>query len=770
MKKKYPLLILVLCSCVISLYFFYPVIAHLNTSLFNTGGDGFKNYFTYLYFIQYDNGYHFTGMGYPFGEHMVFTDNMPAIAWTMAKLRNIFPGIYQYSLVVMHSLIIGSFTIGSIFIYKILRLFGTGQVWAIVSAIFIAFFSPQILRVNAHFGLAFVCFIPMTLYWLMSYQRDRHKTTLVLLAAFSLLSGFIHVYNLGFAFIITLAYSFSYLVLDKGSFKKKIALVIPLILSVVIAVGLFQLYMHLTDPIKDRPRFPPGFLNACTVPQEIITSGLAPLGFIFQFLTGNHASYGSEGYIYMGLVSLIAILLFVVILFKNVFLRLRRKKNTITHPVRPYRVWLLTAVLCLMLGMGVPFIWGFDFLLDHLSSFRQLRSLGRFSWGFYYLMMIFVAIWLYRIFLYLKSKKYRWQAYTLLSCITIVWAVQLSGYAAMMRRNLANAPDDYNTFFDTSHKWSQWFEEHNLKPSDFQASLGLPFFYIGADKISLYSDNAGAVMIPLAQIAMQTKMPMVDVMMSRASWQRSFGIARLFDGPYAEKPYIDSFAAKPLLLLVNNVCPVKVHGEADLVKYATYLGDFGNNKLYSLDLQKVKEGNKKERDSVLSLAIGQTAKEGLINAAGYYYANHFDKGQKANTFAGTGALGRLPNRTTIANIMPPVSDTDRSYNLSIWAKCDSINDHFTYFIMKQYDKEGHLIDESDMLSGFSTFIDNYWFKTEKVFTVKAHTARIEYIATGYHQKDNHIALDELVMWPAGTTYFYKEKPGRIFLDNRPVLY
>jgi len=769
MKKISPTLILLLLNLLLTIFYFYPVLGSLNRSIFNLDGDGFKNYFTYLYFIKYDNGYHFTGMGYPFGEHMVFTDNMPAIAWTMAKLRTVFPGIFHYSLFVMHFLIIGSFTIGSVFIYKILRLFSTGYVWSIISAVFIAFFSPQVLRVNAHFGLSFVCFIPMTIYWLMSYSRTGKKLPVILLAIVSLLSGFMHIYNIGFSFIITLAYCFSYLILTHAAFKKKIKHVAPLIVASCCSIAMLQLFMYCTDQVKDRPQFPPGVLNACTVPKEIITSGIAPLGFVFQFLTNNRASYGSEGYVYVGFVSLIALLFLVGIMLKNLFLRFSHKRG-FTHPVRPYRIWLFTAFLCLLLAMGIPFIWGLDFLLNHLSSFRQLRSLGRFSWGFYYLIMIFVAIWLYRIFLYLRHRQHHWQAFLLLSCIAIVWTVQLSGYARMMSNNLKNATSDYNSFCHTAHQWDRWFKDRNLNPSDFQASLGLPFFYIGPDKISLYSDNAGAVLLPLAQIAMETGMPMVDVMMSRGSWQRSFGIARIFDGPYTEKPFIDSFSNKPLLLLVNGASPVRVTGEAGLIKYADYLGDFENNKLYALDLHKVKKRNKRERDSVLNLALQQADREGLIGSKEYYYVNHFDNGQQRNVFAGNGALGKLANKTVVVSITPPVSDTDRSYNLSIWAKCDSINEHLTYFIMKQYDKEGHLINESDMPSCFSTFIDNFWFKTEKVFTVKAHTERIEFISTGYHEEDNHIALDELVMWPTGTTYFYKEKPGRIFLDNRPVIY
>ena len=54
--------------------------------LFNDEGDGLKNYFTMAYYIANDSGWHFSGMNYPYGEFISFTDNQPILSWLLTVL------------------------------------------------------------------------------------------------------------------------------------------------------------------------------------------------------------------------------------------------------------------------------------------------------------------------------------------------------------------------------------------------------------------------------------------------------------------------------------------------------------------------------------------------------------------------------------------------------------------------------------------------------------------------------------------------------------
>ena len=74
-SEKFGLLFNLILSILYVWYLYRTVLLNLCHSFLSEGGDGSKNYFTYLYHILYEKGWHFTGMNYPWGEHISFTDN-----------------------------------------------------------------------------------------------------------------------------------------------------------------------------------------------------------------------------------------------------------------------------------------------------------------------------------------------------------------------------------------------------------------------------------------------------------------------------------------------------------------------------------------------------------------------------------------------------------------------------------------------------------------------------------------------------------------------
>lgn len=764
-KKAY--LLLVLLNLVLVIWFFSPLLFHLNSSIINIGGDSFKNYFTYLYFIKFDIGHDFTGMGYPFSEHMTFTDNMPAIAWTMAKLRTLFPSVPDYSLLVMHALLILSFPLGSYFGFKILRSFRTDAYWAAISGTFITFLSPQIIRLTGHYGMAFVCVIPMYIHYLNSYSQTEKKRYLFYLFVLGFVTGFLHVYNLGIGLVFATAFLASFIFIEKKyAVRQRLRIALAPFVSVLLSVIFLKLTLFLTDDITDRPQFPPGILNACTSPKEILTSTLLPLGYTFQFLTGNHAADVSEGYIYLGFVSIVSILLAFVL--RIVIVAKKRTNSSSAILPNTMNTWIAASIICLLVALGVPFKWGLESLLDQLSSFRQLRSLGRFAWPFYYIMSIYVCILIGNVYANLVQKKHKKASIALLLSVMTIWTVQASGYVNYLNEHFVKSHDNYLKLKSSTNAWEPWLKQHGYSPHTFQASIGLPFFYIGGDKIGMESIDPGEVHRPLASLALGYKLPMMNVMMSRGSWERCFNIVRLFDGALTSFPYEDSLNAKPFLLLKSNVQPID-SAQSRLLKYSKYIGEFEGSSIYSFDIKYMLSDNRRIADSTRSLVYKTQQQEGLLEGNAFYYANHFDNVKSKTTLAGNGALGNLANHTLIATINHPMLENDQDYTLSIWSLCDSVNDHLSYFDLKQYDSAGNLIDQSDILSARSTLVLNFWFKAEKLYKVKAGVTKIEVYATGYHEKDNHIAIDEIAMWPVGYTYFYKDYArSQVLINNRPL--
>lgn len=769
LKKTNPLLLLLLLNIIVCLFFFYPVIGHLNHVMLSGGGDGIKNYFTYLYFIKNDFGPHFTGMNYPFGENIVFTDNMPILAWSIAKLKTWFPGIVNYGLVLMHSTFIISYFLCSFYVYKILQLFDVKGWWAMASAIFIAYFSPQFSRIFGHFSLGLTCFFPMMIYWLMQYDRSSKIKYLVYLFCCVLLFTFLHVYYLAFAFVLILAYSFAYLITPSKPFLKKIKKIVPLLVPVVSAIAIFKIYLKITDTVTDRPVYPIGYLGAGATGPDILTSGHNFIGhYAFLWLFGGSPSKGTEGYTYLGFITILTAIYLLYRIIKSIVLRIKSKKKIPTHPVRAYRKWLIVALVTLLFSMGVPFVWGLDFLIDYFSVFRQFRTLGRFSWIFYYLIMIYASIFLFRWFVNMRLKGYRKQYLILATIIVSVWLIEWNGYGQEIRQR-SSEPNYEGFYLSDKDSWSTWLHQQGYPSEKFQGLIGLPYMHIGSEKLGIQEDYS-TTMYNGAQIAYETGLKMVDVMMSRTSWSQTFENVRLCDGPFTPKAIIRRFGNKPFLVYVSHNVPL-TSGEQALLRYAKFIGKKNELDLYELDLKNMEQQDIKYTDSIMAMAMAVPQHEGLLqNDSAFVYINHFDNDSYQKPFMGKGACSAVPATNDEMHLLLSVPvehrGADSLYTISAWFLCyDNLPNNPSIFY-KQYDGSNNFINEGECSAGQSLYVDKFWFKAHKEFIIRPEVKKIDLYIKG--SKKDYIALDELMIHPVNSIYFYKANDSTLMLNNRPV--
>ena len=83
-RQSVPVLLILLTG--ILMLVFGDVFLHPNAYLFGIIGDSIKNYFTFAWYVVYDSGLHFSGMNYPYGEHVIFTDNQPFFSFLVSLL------------------------------------------------------------------------------------------------------------------------------------------------------------------------------------------------------------------------------------------------------------------------------------------------------------------------------------------------------------------------------------------------------------------------------------------------------------------------------------------------------------------------------------------------------------------------------------------------------------------------------------------------------------------------------------------------------------
>ncbi|MCW3123144.1 MAG: hypothetical protein JWQ38_2636, partial [Flavipsychrobacter sp.] len=92
------------------------------------GGDGGKNVLAYLYHILYDKGFWFSGMNYPYGENIIYTDGQPLLSITLSY----FKPTMVHALQIMGWSIVLSYFLAIIYVNKILWHFGVKPLIAIV--------------------------------------------------------------------------------------------------------------------------------------------------------------------------------------------------------------------------------------------------------------------------------------------------------------------------------------------------------------------------------------------------------------------------------------------------------------------------------------------------------------------------------------------------------------------------------------------------------------------------------------------------------------
>ncbi len=125
------------------LVFYGDVLAQCNQILFASSGDGIKNDYTLLYHVLYGrSALLFEGMGYPYGEHILYTDNQPLLAITLQWISRNVIDLSPVLLGIVNGIVLISAVLAAAVLYGILRHYRRPIWYACLSATGIAFLPP----------------------------------------------------------------------------------------------------------------------------------------------------------------------------------------------------------------------------------------------------------------------------------------------------------------------------------------------------------------------------------------------------------------------------------------------------------------------------------------------------------------------------------------------------------------------------------------------------------------------------------------------------
>lgn len=755
------LLVLVLLGSLL----FGPALWHPGGYMFGHSDDGFKNYYTALWYVQHDAGLWFTGMNYPFGEHVVYTDNQPLFSLILRGLRQ--TGIAVEVVTIFNAAMLLAQLLSALPLLALLRRCRLPDWYAASATICIVLLAPQLERLLGHYALSYSCVVPVLWYLLVRAHETGRRRWYGLYGATVLFFGGLHPYYLPIGALLLVAYSaISWWQRPAGGISAG-RFWLPVLAALVLPMVAFQVTMHLTDPYAaDRFAQPYGFFAYSSSVWSVFFPVEAPERGWWQSLF--HTPDPSwEGVAYVGLVGTIIAL---VTLGRVVYRLWRWQWQRLRRPALPpvLRVSLWAGVLILLFSMGWPFRWGLEGLLNYLGPIRQFRSIGRFAWIFYYFYSVYLAYALYQGFRWLRQRQRPKLGVAVLTIGLLLWLGEGLLNAGHKGQLIQQHPRTANRQMPVPRQAPEHFQNRlaqtGRKPSDFQAILPLPYYLLGSEVFSIPEDGQRTARSAHKSMSasLETGLPIATAQLSRTALYQAQELAQLLSYPAIDKAVLRRLPNhRPLLLVIDPKMPLD-SAEASLLKRAQVFYRDTAVWLAKLPLQQL------EARPALQAAFQQ--QRPTLHRFPTYWAskatplvwhNSFDKPKKDPDFQpdippllGPGAqpVRRAPELFFNQNI-PQVG----WYNASVWVYLRTEKLPALHWSISS--AAGTVLDSSVVETKYSTDVLGDWARVTAHLQVTRPDQRVRIWTQG-----RRYVVDEFELRPAGVAVW------RQTLDSSRLIY
>jgi hypothetical protein len=500
------------------------------------GGDGMKNYYTFLYHVVHgDRFMEFSGMNYPFGENIIFTDNQPLLAETLRTLKNIFPEITCHLTAIHNLTLLLGMILGTLGLFFCLRHRNVPFWFALAASGGLMLLNPQAGRIHGHFAM-FYPVLPWIFLFLMEIMDGASKyRNSVWIGAIITVTGLLHMYHFITSAILCCLFLAWMVLAGRQKLKESLAIFSITVLLPFMLLHSLSAYIH---PVGDRPADPWGFFSFQAAWEGFVFSYRLPL---YEFIHNNITKIEGidvEGKNYLGLTAVIFILYSIYAM-----LRQFRKKIAFSISGNADSMLIFVSVFSVLISMGYPFsIPGMEWLLDYSGPFKQFRSVGRVGWiSFYAINLLAIPA----VFALLRDR--------LPNVKGRILVLGLGGF--MLTEGIV---------FHTSRPLQQSLNEgytcQMQTPAEigtaekYQAILPDPFFHIGSECFSWWDQAYNCAQS--FEWSYRLGMPIVGVNMSRTSYAESFEMNELTCKPYKVPSYIQHIREKdqrPLLVVQSKL-------------------------------------------------------------------------------------------------------------------------------------------------------------------------------------------------------------------------
>lgn len=750
-KNLISILLLIAFTSVVVFLIFHPVIQNPNNYLFSHGGDAVKSYFNFSYYLKYDSGIKYNAINYPYGEHLQYINSHPFHS-AVCKITNKFFPIANGVAILNMSMII-SLILAVPFLFLILRHYKLPVWYSCIITLIIIFLSPQLDRIKGDFEMVYVFFIPMFWYLLIQFRKNKKPWLWgSLLVISGLMGGFTSAYYAAFYAIFLFSVILADLWDNRLQIKKYIKPGLTLLVMAVIPILFVKGLVSITDWAPDRPNNPWGFYVYHATPFSIFLPNSNTLRELINPII--NIKYQWEGRAYVGLPGTLMALSIIFAFFHKL---ITKKKNISLYIDNSLNTYLIGAILVLLFSMCFPFKWGFGFLLDLIPPLKQFRALGRFSWIFYYVFMVFTAYFFFQLHLKMKAKGFVKFPILFLSFVLIFWSVDAGVNAQKSFRAIFHE----NNILETSDaKHQEILEKANINIEDYQAIFFLPFANTSGDK--LFFERGLNAFAEAMSWSYHTGLPLVQSFSPRLPFSNALSCVQMLADSSIRKTRLDDMNDQPLLLVYSN--ETLTNAEKWLKDRSQILWTNDNVTLaeFQLDVYDTSYKNwLKYTEEISPTLKGNDSIKADVPLSKIYYQNFEDKNSEY-VFHGNGAQFKRRKSVELFNENFYQQGKSGQYKLTYWMFFDTRIANMPQAKLFLFDKDGNRLKTFRINNRAIHNVYNNWVRVEHDFVIE------EDIQYKLEVKGKYITIDDLLLQPKGSNVLTIAIDGKEMFNNFPL--